>query len=230
MKKAWVNKTWLENYKPTALMDSDNWIEVEIPDPPPSGADLMQAQLDEAVAQVRYFAPHLLREKQPEQDEDCYNCQHRRVLWYDEPCRDCYRLGGPHGDNWEPKQPRNADGDSIADMKAVQERDGIGSVEIWDSEIYEWLTYEHPLGLQASVTDYRIAAKHAKPEHDCHDCDYGGCGNCVDGNNWNATKLEVERLGWKCLRCGEIRHTKTAICGHMEICWSKACGLFEGAK
>jgi len=59
-----------------------------------------------------------------------------------------------------PPVERNADGDSIEDMRAVQERFGTGSVEY--RFLREWHVRARPVPSEfGNVASYRIAAKHA---------------------------------------------------------------------
>jgi len=62
-----------------------------------------------------------------------------------------------YGKQQEPE--RNADRDSKEDMKAVQDKYGVGSIERLDDGV--WLAF-HKWDFDAPVKCYRITAKHAK--------------------------------------------------------------------
>ena len=58
------------------------------------------------------------------------------------------------------KEPeRNADGDTLEDMKAMQDRFGAGSIEVIIG--LKWYTDTCPVSFGLSARDYRITAKHS---------------------------------------------------------------------
>jgi len=72
--------------------------------------------------------------------------------------KDCIIIVPPdYGKQQEPE--RNADRDSKEDMKAVQDKYGVGSIERLDDGV--WLAF-HKWDFDAPVKCYRITAKHAK--------------------------------------------------------------------
>jgi len=71
----------------------------------------------------------------------------------------------------ETKRPEtNADGDTIADMRAVQDRFGAGSVQNIRLDCSGWSPVRSLWGFDGAASDYRITAKHATIfDPDCMD-------------------------------------------------------------
>lgn len=111
--------------------------------------------------------------------------------------------------------PRNADGDSIEDMRKVQERIGVRSVESATS--IGFMPCAHGLKLsERNVDHYRITAKHA----DKFDP------KCMDFETWARA---AESAGYDIMRtwCGIVRYTDANLAIHH---YGKVNGTWERCR